>query len=145
MGVTAQQHRAVTGLFAAAGTGIRRTRRRKSGGGSTANTNSGQTTMPVIAVAIISLLLGCYVTSCAEVAINQSISQLSRSSSTDIIAVADDSASEESVPDLRGLLLLLAGDVEENPGPVSPQNLLLGIASLAADAPPGSVKNIILA
>ena len=39
---------------------------------------------------------------------------------------------------------MLAGDVEENPGPVSPQTLLEGIARLAVDAP-GPVKNIILA
>ena len=44
----------------------------------------------------------------------------------------------------RGLLILLAGDIETNPGPVSAEALMQGLARLASSAPAGCVKNILL-
>ena len=40
---------------------------------------------------------------------------------------------------------MMAGDVEVNPGPVTPESLLEGLARLAVGAPQGPVKNIVLA
>ena len=42
------------------------------------------------------------------------------------------------------MLLLLAGDIEINPGPATAPGLTQGLAKLAATAPEGHVKNIIL-
>ena len=44
------------------------------------------------------------------------------------------------------MLLLLANDVETNPGPnsVTPTILMQGLAKLGTEAPTGPVKNIIL-
>ena len=55
-----------------------------------------------------------------------------------------DSAS--NIPSLTHLLLLLANDVEVNPGPgqVDCEVLMEGLAQLAVDAPAGQVKHIIL-
>ena len=38
-------------------------------------------------------------------------------------------------------LLFVSGDVELNPGPVSSNSLMEGLASLGTTAPPGQIKN----
>ena len=91
------------------------------------------------------VLMACFVISHADVA-NDHPAVLSRVTSSTAATTTADIASEDcSIFDLVNLLLMKAGDVEVNPGPVTPESLLEGLARLAVGAPQGPVKNIVLA
>ena len=143
MGTSAQQHRAVTGMFAsvlAAAAGRSRSRKNKSG-----RVTSSRGCAMISAVTILSILMACFVILHAD-ASNDHPAVLSRvTSSTAVTATADIASEECSIFDLVNLLLMIAGDVEVNPGPVTSDSMLEGLARLAAAAPQGPVKNIVMA
>ena len=99
----------------------------------------------ITAVTILSILMACFVILHAD-ATNDHPAVLSRvTSSTAVTATADIASEECSIFDLVNLLLMKAGDVEVNPGPVTSDSMLEGLARLAAAAPQGPVKNIVMA
>ena len=145
MGVTALQHRAVTGMFACILAGSRtKSRRRKSrvcSQGSPLETHYG---LGLIASSLIAISLGLLGGSLLSLEVTSPPSWLNDPCQPTYPvswAVEGDlnADSASNIPSLTYLLLLLANDVEVNPGPghVDGEVLMEGLAQLAVDAPTG--------
>ena len=147
MGSTALQHRVATGLFylAQASSPCKR-RKRRSCRASTRTTTWGSTTPPpgvsVVRLAVLCLVLGyCCWSLTTETIVQGEERTVTSSTAT---ATASTVVNTENVYDFAGLLLLLAGDVELNPGPVTALVMTDGLTKLVIDAPDGPVKDILL-
>ena len=149
MGSTAQQHRVVTGLFACLLTRSRKSRKRKSSNGDSVN-NTSTNIYGYLLASITIIYLGLLCGNVVAITVTEpqvwepsdyhSISQTSPWSASSL------NEGNINIYCVSSLLLLLANDVEQNPGPdhVSAEHLMEGLAQLAVEAPAGQVKHIIL-
>ena len=151
MGVTTQQHRAVTGMFAgllATSSGRRSSRRRKSGGATNSESVCNGSSLLHLFLAVIFITytgLICRTSLSLTATSPQSLETVIPSSTSSAYISDLSDFNQKNVHSFRSLLLLLANDVELNPGPEVTANLLMeGLAQLAVDAPAGQVKHIIL-
>ena len=136
MGTSAQQHRIITGLFCCLSLKPRRRRGPTPAGGELSH---GETP-PGFVLCVFLVLTYWSLSLVSEV--GQGGENRTATSSTTTSPSPEVTLGQ--VQNLVGLLLLLAGDVELNPGPVSALELTEGLAKLVTAAPDGSVKDILL-
>ena len=154
MGTTAQQHRAVTGMFGCmlAAVSGRKSRRKKSRGSTTTSSSECDgslfhTLLAVFLIINLGLICGKLLTFTGESPQSWESLSTSLTTTSPVYFSNQNENSYNNVHSLTSLLLLLANDVESNPGPgqVTDDLLMEGLAQLAVDAPAGQIKHIILA
>ena len=148
MGSSAQQHRVATGLFACLLSRSRKTRKRKTNCCSVSNISANIYGSLLTFIMIIYMGLLCGNIMATSVTRSQAWESCDyhATSQTSLWSASSLNEGNINIYGISSLLLILANDVELNPGPdhVSAEHLMEGLAQLAVEALAGQVKHIIL-